>query len=163
MRATPSLAITAARTCPGHQIARAQRVAASHWGNKDCNQKLQTAIFGSLCRRRETQLWFRKGKITALQSKQSYLSCAVRAKPELSKYFLGLIRGPWLWPVLHLQALKQTPEAMRLQSWFLQDESTSSIWELFLIYLFIYSYQPYLLSHRQKVSSFKSFIRMCVY
>lgn len=30
------------------------------------------------------------------------------------------------------------------------------------IYLFIYSYQPYLLSHRQKVSSLKPFVRMGV-
>lgn len=60
--ATPSLAITAARTCLGHQIARAQRVAASDWGNKDWNQRLHTAIFGSLCRHREKQLWFWRGR-----------------------------------------------------------------------------------------------------
>lgn len=45
MKATPSLAITAARACLGQQIARAQRAAASDWDNKDDNQRLQTAIF----------------------------------------------------------------------------------------------------------------------
>lgn len=71
MRATPSLAITAARACPGHQIARAEKVAASDWGNKDCNQKLHTAISGSRRRRREKQLWFWRGKSPHLRASKA--------------------------------------------------------------------------------------------
>lgn len=110
MRATPSLAIIAAGACLGQQIARAQRVAAADWGNKDCNQKLQTAIFGS----REKQLWFWRGKSPHFRASKA-IWAAVRAKPELSKYFLVLIRGPWRWPMLQLHALKQTREATCLE------------------------------------------------